>query len=911
MRWCGWLVWGVLSSGFAAVGEIDTIEARIATTATAMQQAAPRTDEWRLAHGAWIQARVSLVHELHNAGDLRRSLTELDGVEKDLIPGEDATARIAVMEARVIALMRSPGGWDQARALLDQAERAAATSTEPDLPLLVLLARTDAANSGQQYDEALTSIHRLLESPLIKSLPPDRARDMRVQAQAREALTYHYMGRLAESKKSAEAGISTLNTGTQTPDTRTLEARLRATLAATHLALNELPQALSNADSSINWLSVQSTERPAQEALASAYLTRAAVRCRQDRDLAAKSVRSDFAESLRLYEKCYGPKSGSLLPLLTTQGWAFMEIGDLEAASQALERGLKLARDNLVQPYFQLPVLENLCRLRLRQNRKEEARDIAATMRDIWRTRIPFLIAAGSETDRINMLRECSWLDCAMASLGDQPTTTDIRHAGEAGLRTYGLVFDSLLRDAALVSRLPQDQKLRYQENRSKLSALALNLQSQPSQAVADEVSSLRRILKDIEGLQFIDTTTENLVTQLQAALPANAALVTFSPYRRMDGKSIERLASVIVTKTSASVITIPASRDSIRSVGDELLTTLSAKPTPEAVRQQIESIKEVLWTPLLQNGLRNASQIFICPDASMARVPVTVWDHPNVVFLTSPQALLRRPRDHRPIADATATWLLVNAGEQAVTVPEKLGFHYDIVEHLPKKTMPELPGDAEEIAAIESNQSERWARLHSDTDDGAPEESSFIGSLLDPPAIIHFAGHAATRDPGVESSSNPSIWWEGVEQPRALWCSCIIFPKPQPAESVEDLSSDNFLFAAEIAGLDLNSTQLVTLSACETGAGISPKSEGHYSLARAFHTAGVRDVVSATEAIPDGPTVNLMLPFYRRIESGDDAAVALWEEQHKLIKDEDPATLRAFGFFRLTRAWMEPPSRP
>jgi CHAT domain-containing protein len=118
-------------------------------------------------------------------------------------------------------------------------------------------------------------------------------------------------------------------------------------------------------------------------------------------------------------------------------------------------------------------------------------------------------------------------------------------------------------------------------------------------------------------------------------------------------------------------------------------------------------------------------------------------------------------------------------------------------------------------------------------------------------------------------------------------------------------LSNDNLLFAAEIAGLDLNGTKLVTLSACETGTGPGPMSEGHYSLARAFHSAGVRDVLSCTEPLPDASVAALMTPFYQRVAKGDDSARAFREEQQRAIGD-DVTGLRQYGFFRLTRAWVK-----
>ena len=81
--------------------------------------------------------------------------------------------------------------------------------------------------------------------------------------------------------------------------------------------------------------------------------------------------------------------------------------------------------------------------------------------------------------------------------------------------------------------------------------------------------------------------------------------------------------------------------------------------------------------------------------------------------------------------------------------------------------------------------------------------------------------------------------------------------------------------------------------------------SEGQYSLARAFHTAGARDVLSCTEPLPDASVAALMTPFYQRVAKGDDAAKAFWEEQQRAIGD-DVAKLRQYGFFRLTRAWVK-----
>jgi CHAT domain-containing protein len=318
-----------------------------------------------------------------------------------------------------------------------------------------------------------------------------------------------------------------------------------------------------------------------------------------------------------------------------------------------------------------------------------------------------------------------------------------------------------------------------------------------------------------------------------------------------------------------------------------------------------LNDLREALLTPL-KPALGSATQLYLCLDGSMNRVPATLW--PNATFLTSPQAMLREPPPTRPLA-SSATWLLVHTGHQRITFPANQAFPYSIANAFKDHALPALPGTEKEIKALFEAQPDRWAVLRSQDEAteglGEPTESVFVQSLADPPAVIHIAGHAALRDPGIESTSAVSPWWQGVEQPRALWSSCLFFPDPQPADIPEDLSNDNFLFAAEIAGFDLNGTKLVTLSACETGTGLSPMSEGHYSLARAFHSAGVRDVLSCTEPLPDASVAALMTPFYQRVAGGEDPAKAFWQEQQRAIGD-DISKLRQYGFFRLTRAWVK-----
>ncbi len=135
-----------------------------------------------------------------------------------------------------------------------------------------------------------------------------------------------------------------------------------------------------------------------------------------------------------------------------------------------------------------------------------------------------------------------------------------------------------------------------------------------------------------------------------------------------------------------------------------------------------------------------------------------------------------------------------------------------------------------------------------------------------DSPRVLHVATHGYFfEDIPLDTVDSRFL---GMERNRVvqdpMLRSGLLFTGANKTLQGEEVKGENgLLSAAEASLLDLRKTELVVLSACETGKGETKSGEGVYGLRKAFADAGAQNIIMSLWKVDDKVTQEFMTTFY------------------------------------------------
>lgn len=326
------------------------------------------------------------------------------------------------------------------------------------------------------------------------------------------------------------------------------------------------------------------------------------------------------------------------------------------------------------------------------------------------------------------------------------------------------------------------------------------------------------------------------------------------------------------------------------------------------------EDVLKLLWEPLKENVSEGAT-IYYVPSQllfqiSLESLPLpdgsVLGSHYHFVRMSSARELVKMKSESKGYKSNSAVLyggLQYDLEDSAMVEETK---KYDLSNLLALRgeiargdsVFHDLQGTKEEILKIEDLLKRNKWQVSSYMGKNGTEES-FLNMHGKSPKLLHLATHGFYYTP---NSAENVDYLKGYTDAMSL--SGLVLSggnaawlgKPLPKGVLGGILSAN-----DIARLDLSNTDMVVLSACQTGQG-KATSEGLYGLQRAFKKAGVETIVMSLWSVSDKITSDFMTTFYERLADTNNAwnKRRAFEEAKEIIRKKHPDPFHWAAFVML-----------
>ena len=567
--------------------------------------------------------------------------------------------------------------------------------------------------------------------------------------------------------------------------------------------------------------------------------------------------------------------------------------------------------------------IHNLALLFLAQENTALAIDFITRAISIEEQNLSLILATGSEARKRAYMATLSGATDVIVSIIFQevPTSTQAaRLALTTVLQRKGRILDVLTDSLQNLRQnlTPADQMLLDQLNttRSQLATLIFKgVEDISAEQYRASVSTLKANANELENTlarrsaEFRVQSQPATITAVQQQIPKDAALVELVRYRPFNAKANQpderwkpphyaayilhpqgELQWVNLGETEAIDQVITEFRDYLRD---------PKTPTDAQLKVSARNLDALVMEPV-RKLLGNTRKILLSPDSQLNLIPFAALVDENneyllenytIQYLSSGRDLLRfansLPSKQSPILLADPNY---NKPGNPQALPAQTTRSSDNQRSRDIKQFQVSPlkatgPEAQAIAKLLPN-----AQLL--TKSNATENAL---KQLQAPEILHLATHGFFLD--IEQVAPPDFAARSLPT-RSSFPNFTLPTQETPLlrsglalagfNLRQSGTEDGVLTALEAAGLNLRGTQLVVLSACDTGVGDIANGEGVYGLRRAFAIAGAESQLLSLWKVDDIGTKDLMVSYYQKLIDGQGRSEAIRATQLEMLRSED-----------------------
>jgi CHAT domain-containing protein/Tfp pilus assembly protein PilF len=627
-----------------------------------------------------------------------------------------------------------------------------------------------------------------------------------------------------------------------------------------------------------------------------------------------------YARGIKISEAVFGKNHPVVAHSLQGQAMIAIVRDQFEPAEELLQRAIEILRARLGKDHPETAsAVYRLAALYGRQQRNADAvRMCERALRSLHRHTVTVLpvLSEREQLDYLEMYFGSTLRSSLSLALTDSVRDENRMRMASWLLNGKALAMESLAERLILArdntSKEASNALAELEDVRRQLARLTLG----DGGADRGRLEALRQREERLEAsLHGFDTRSQRddpwfEIDELRQKLPAKGVLVdivridvtNFQAKSKETEKLPARYIALLTTRLADVQIVDLGPADAIEKAIHAARQELSEAPqrineqgepqAEEELRQPMEALARLVLHPLLPH-IANAEQWIISPDSNLwlvpwAALPLTdgrfaIEGH-RIQFVVSGRDLILNPLklDRKPSAPLVLADpdFDLNLPQRALASNETRS----LANGLKLGQVRRLPGTATEAEAL-APKLERFAGVAPRVFTDEKAQTSVFRSTRAPQVVV-LATHGFFLPDQEKNVDNP-----------LLRCGLLLAGCNRAPLAGEDQDT-GVLTGLEIVGIDLRGTELVVLSACETGLGDVRNGEGVAGLRQAFQLAGAESVVASLWQVPDRATALLMVAFFENLAAGRSKADAMREAQLAMIQSSRDKSGVAHPFF-------------